>query len=173
MAAELPINIYGLDNKAIDIYSRHVKLIDKLDSYILFADRDLIPDLIELAELVRKTQKQPPSVTVYRGFGSWKYQEDLGAKNMSVGDTGTIVSSDKVISTTTSLEIAQAFGNNIVQIQLKASEQNYLTVTDELSYLICKRRNLTQAVTQREIIILPPLSISYQLIIKRQKGLFW
>lgn len=173
MAAELPINIKDIDQVAVKRYLSVPELLTALDDYILFADRALIPKLSELSKFIHKTQPDLKHGTLYRGFGNWGPQEDLGMDKLNVGESATFKSNDKVISTTTSLEIAEAFGPTVVEILPLDRAMSTLIISDELSYIISRRRNLDVSVTQKEVILLPPIGIKATVLQKKKKGLFW
>lgn len=172
MAAELPINIKDLDQRVVREYLKHSDLITALDEYILFADRQLIPKLVSLVHVQKTVQPGLKVDKLYRGFGNWGPQEDLGAKSMAVGDSGTFRSTDKVVSTSTSLEIAKAFGPSVVEITNVAPFTG-LIVTDELSFIVSRRRNLDKPMTQKEVILLPPIGFEFTVLEQKKKGLFW
>lgn len=172
MAAELPIVIKDLDTTAVREYLKYPDLMAALDEYILFADQKLIPSLQKLERLQKKVQPGLSIDKLYRGSGNWGPQENLGSEGMRVGEKKAFKSPHKVISTSTSLEIAQAFGNTVVGIELDTSA-SYLAVSDELSYIVSRRRNLDEAMTQKEVILLPPISLTFTVLEQKKKGLFW
>lgn len=172
MAAELPIVIKDLDQNAVRAYLRSPDLMAALDEYILFADRQLIKRLMELADLQKKVQPSLKVTELYRGSGNWGPQEDLGSKGTQVGDVREFTSPEKVVSTSMSLEIAQAFGPTVLKITPSEATRK-LIVSDELSYIISRRRNLDVAMTQKEVILLPPIGLTYTVLQQKKKGLFW
>lgn len=164
MPAEIPVNVREIVWSTVSKLEKHMDLIEVLDSHILFADRKNTEALKELAAICKKIQKQSSTINVYRGFGSWSAQEDLGVSKEKPGDKITIRSQDKIISTTTDIEIAKAFGPSIVSMTLSAQKDNYLVISDELYYLIAKLRNHEKVMSQREVIILPPIDIQATIV---------
>lgn len=149
-------------------------LMKCLDDWVLFADRDLIPRLRELAKLVR-TLKPVAKVPIYRGFGNWGGQETNGFSTSStnVGDVSNVRYTDRAISFSTDIEIARAFGKIVVECN-DWNKNDYLYICPELCRIIAERRNLAMIETQHEIIVLPPISISCKAIeVVKSKRWLW
>lgn len=157
-AAWAPLGTDALDWKKVDALRGHTQLLKALDSWILIADRKLIPQMIELGQLVRSLYPIPDELTIYRGFGINGFQENMGLKHIPhLGQVVHFQSDERALSFSTDLNIAKGFGNVVVTTKLQTRRSHFLDITDELSYLVQEMRNIKDFQTQREIILLPPV----------------
>lgn len=169
-----PLDLSTVDLKVMSKLQHREDLMKCLDDWILFADRDLIPKLRELAKLVR-TLKPITRVPIYRGFGNWGAQETNGfsISSVNVGDMKSVRYTDRAISFSTDIEIARAFGKIVVMCN-DWDKNDYLYICPELCRIVAERRNLTEVETQHEIIVLPPISISCKAIeVVKSKRWLW
>lgn len=173
VVAEMNLSVNNLNKDILRRYEKYPYLIDALDNWILSPDRELLPLLNELSLIVKLLQPNKNIKKCFRGFYvSGDYQENLDLverkfffnrlKKFTVGDTFNYQSTNKLISFTTDISIARAFGKIVVSIVLKNYHGNFLMVTDELSYLVSLNRKIPPT-TQKEIILLPPFSFQYSI----------
>lgn len=161
--ASTSVNESNLDQSKIQLLSKHINLIKKLDEWTLIPDKRLIPYIIQLGQIVDSIYKftyRP--IPIYRGFSpKINYQNDMGlcdkgffSRKLKPGVKPGYVFSYTCINPTSftfDLNIAKDFGSCLIQSILPKT--NRLIITDELIYLIHKLRNLDQVDTQKEIII--------------------
>lgn len=169
-----PISIKSLDKMKLQTLSKHSDLIEALDQWILVPDKRLLPKLIELGKIVDSIYSIK-EMTVYRGIDvgfmyKGKIQDTMG---LTEGFFNTLKDGvgigytfkygiTKPLSTTTDVKIASAFGSVIVEGSIPRFVSK-LVITDELSYLVCKRRNIEPS-TQKECIIFPGSHIAFKVI---------
>lgn len=169
-----PLDLSTVDVRVMAKLKQREDLMECLDDWVLFADRDLIPKLRELAKLVRSL-KPISKVPIYRGFGNWGAQETNGfsISSVNVGDVKSVRYTDRAISFSTDIEIARAFGKIVVECN-DWDKNDYLYICPELCRIVAERRNLTTVETQHEIIVLPPISISCKAIeVAKSKRWLW
>ena len=169
-----PISIKSLDKMKLQTLSKYSDLIEALDQWILVPDKRLLPKLIELGKIVDSIYSIK-ELTVYRGIDvgfmyKGKIQDTMG---LTEGFFNTLKDGvgigytfkygiTKPLSTTTDVKIASAFGSVIVEGSIPRFVSK-LVITDELSYLVCKRRNIEPS-TQKECIIFPGSHITFKVI---------
>ena len=174
---EIHCDIKQLDMSKVEYFEKkYLDLLKKLDSWVLFPDGKLVNDISKLGKIVDDVYKIN-DILIYRGFGTGSlsrgHQETMGlAEKAWLGGTKLkqgVVPGYKFVYTavrptsfTWDERIARVFGNVVVQgISKKGSPR--LVITNELSYLVGKLRNLNQSKefgTQREVIVLPPSKLA-------------
>ncbi|AXH70789.1 hypothetical protein [Vibrio phage BONAISHI] len=140
-------------------------LLEALDDWILVPDAKLIPKLMELSKAIAPLYGKQ-SLKLLRGFGGApEYQDTMGLEFESgfwrrglkakIGDEFKYAN-ERPLSMTTDLDIAAAFGDNVVRTtqEIKMFDNN-LPITSELSYIVSKRRNLGETKTQKEVVLFP------------------
>ena len=170
MPLEKPIDFRQLNQTVLKTLARHPDLVAVVDDWILMPDRKHLVDLIAAGKVLEKIQPFPRQ-RVWRGFDpASSYQDTMGlskdwilwrqALKHEVGERFEYTQQHPM-SFATDLDIAQAFGRTVVEIDLTVLRNSVVWVSDELSALISDRRNI-QPVTQREVIVLPhgPLSFT-------------
>lgn len=164
MAAEIPIIQSKLNSNVMRAYERYPELLSALDQWILVPDYSLVPTLKELRSLVNKIQPhRDAKTTLYRGVSiGGQYKNDHNFKREGVdrkpGDT-VMLTVTTPISFTTDRGIAAAFGSTLLSARPGQYLNQFLRVTDELSAIVCARRNV-ELVTQKEWVLLPDSSVS-------------
>jgi len=148
-------------------------LVETIDDWVLTPDKELLTPLITYAKLLKPFNDIPKGSRLFRGFDPKSdYQDTLGlsykgffvnkVRNYSVGYEFSYVT-ENPISFTTSERIAGEFGSTIVE--LKELPNDYIWLSDELSYLISKRRKIKPE-TQKELIVLPTAVLKLKVIKK-------
>lgn len=121
--------------------------------------------LNKLARIVDETQ--PPSNKVqvlYRGFDTDSFQESLGFKGTpQIGTTTRYTAKDRLVSATTNIEIAKAFGDVVVEMHVNLSKVNALRFTDELMFVIASIQE-TEPATQFEVALMPPIDVECKVV---------
>ena len=183
ISSERPLDKRRLDQKLVALYKNNDKLMVVLDSWILSPDSELNDDLVWAADFVMKTQNPKLPDILYRGMGTFGYQDTMG---FTTGGFRNRVRDElmnkpvsrqitRPVSFTTNSNIARAFGNVIVTANGKDLEDHCLVITDELSAAVCLHRNLRSLVTQDEVVVLPSIKELELTLIKPPKpqSAFW
>ena len=174
---EIPLDIENLDKKKIlaleDFFKKNPKIFNSLDIWIILPDKTLKNDLLKLKDFVNILyKKELGCIDLYRGFdiGFGVIGENLNFKSTSkVGDIHDFnISKDKAISFTSDISVARTFGENVVKIRV-CDFSNILIITDELSYLVVKSRNL-KPVTQKEYILFGEQLITPRIVEKNKRS---
>lgn len=153
-----------LNQKLIAELRKYPELLKALHSFTQLADRTHLPKLKQLVSIVQEYHPKPSQLTVFRGFDcSRPIQEKMGITTPRVGDVVGFQSDTKVLSTTTDQNIASAFGNAVVQIELTRNH-DYLVVTDELYFLIAEINGSKSVESQKEVIVLPPFNLKMRVV---------
>lgn len=167
------IDISKLNKVLINKLGNISGLVEAIDNWVLTPDKKLLPTLLNYAKLLKSFNDLPEGTRLFRGFDpKSNYQDTLGltykgffvnkVHNYSVGHEFNYII-ENPISFTTSERIAGEFGSTIVE--LKELPNDYIWLSDELAYLISKRRNIKPE-TQKELIILPPADLKLKVIKK-------
>lgn len=164
-ASSAALDPSALNYTAMTRYRRHPELIQALRKWTEEGDRSLYHMLRQLSLIVREVQ--PPcseTLQLYRGFNIGSFQEAMGIERApSLGDSGNYSASSRMLSTSTSIEIASGFGEVVVAMPVKLSACECLPLTAELMTLVAKEQN-RQPYTQYEVILLPPISVQYTVV---------
>lgn len=146
-------------------------LIKTLVSHSGLTNKDNIVHLKEISEILRNIYSYPKELKVYRGIGiAWSFQNTLNIKNkgkdLKIGDKVIYESNKDVISFTTEIGIARAFGNLIVETTLNET-LDFIIYTNELCVMYNEYQNLTKLETQREVILLAPFEVELKVTEKK------
>lgn len=155
-----------LDHAKLEELSQHPDLLKVLDSWVLAPDRELVPALKRLGEIVTGLYGFRKDLVLYRGFDPNKrYQDLMGlSKANCVGDRCDY-RLHSPLSFSTEEGIAEAFGPTLVRTMANPAHTPMLVITDELSTLVSRLRNINPE-TQKEVILFPPTNIDF-VILKR------
>lgn len=155
----LPLDPKKLDEKLVETYFKHKKLLDALDEWILNPDYSLLPSLYEMRDLINKLQPHRDGRTkLYRGFSingamqnffGLKASEEYKNPNKDFKITIT-----DPTSFTSSFDIASGFGNCVITTTPGINLKHFLRITDEVAAAVCKNRNIAPE-TQHEWVFLP------------------
>ncbi len=169
----VPVSDKDIDPVVMRELRKYPQLLESLDKWILFSERHLIRDMQALAAIVRKLKPLPDTQVLYRGFGNWSGQETMGFKTsqVKVGDEGEVRATDRAISFSTNVNIARSFGKILV-VSRDWNKASCLYICPELCALVAERRNLPEIETQEEVIVLPPIDISCEVIEVRRNNWF-
>lgn len=162
-----------LDKSIVSKLEKHLDLVKLVDDWVLSPNSELLPKLIEAAKIFRSVQTLPKTSILYRGFDpDSNYQDPMGlqdswslwrtAKKHGVGDKFTYVN-ERPLSFTTDIGIARAFGSTVIKVSQTTVQNESLWISDELSFLISKLRNLDEAETQKEVILFPGKRIHFTI----------
>jgi hypothetical protein len=162
-----------LDKSILSRLEKHIELVKLVDDWVLSPNAELLPKLIVAAKVFRSIQLLPKAVMLYRGFDpDSNYQDPMGlqdswslwrvAKKHEVGDKFTYVN-EKPLSFTTDIGIARAFGSTVVKVSQTTVQNEFLWISDEISFLISRLRNLDEAETQKEVILFPRKTIHFTI----------
>ena len=173
---EIPLDIKNLDKKKIleleNFFKKNPKIFNSLDIWIILPDKCLKGDLLKLKDFVNNLYKEFKCIDLYRGFdiGFAVVGENLNFKSTSkIGDAHDFnISKDKAISFSSDISVARTFGEYVVKIRV-CDFSNILIITDELSYLVAKSRNL-KPVTQKEYILFGEQLITPRIIEKNKRS---
>lgn len=168
MQAHKPIDESKLDKNKIRVLTQHMELIKSLDAWILVPDGKLMPNLKKLGKIVEQLYGISDSLKVFRGFGLYKtfLQNNMGldkVKNLDVGYRFDYRVEKYPLSFSIDIEIANCFGECTLQTTLDKTKIDYLDLTDELNFLICKERNIP-VFTQKEVIVFPDVSLDCEIV---------
>lgn len=160
------VDYQKLNQSAVVAYGRHPELLAALYDWTVKANREMYNMLTRLARVAKEIQ--PPSgdaLTIYRGFSQDTFQDNLNVQeNPKVGDTGHYKTSERMMSSTTSLDVASEFGDIVVKMTIYPDTDECLIVTDELIYAAMKYRHIEVPKTQCEVILMPPISVSWEVV---------
>ena len=172
--AYLPLNQSDLNPQALSALSKYPDLVEALDAWIHCPDKRLIDKLTELASVVDKIYHFE-NITVYRGMdvgflSKTKIQNTMGLTTGFLNQLKPGVvpgytfdyTIESPLSTSMSLDVSKAFGSLIVKTVI-SKDTPKLVITDELSYLVSKRRNITP-MTQKECILLPGKTLTFSVV---------
>lgn len=162
-----------LDQSRLKRYNQHPEMIELLDDWILSPDADLLEKLRPYVKKFESIARLRVGTKLYRGFDATSsYQDTMGLSKKKflfnevlkhdVGDSFNYVIS-KPLSFSTDIDIARAFGKTVVELTSLPGE--YIWITDELSTLISRRRNIGPE-TQKEVILLPPEELTFKILSK-------
>lgn len=154
--------INSLDKNKINELKKHKDLLNSLNEWIMIADRNLLPDILKLAKIIKNMEKQS-DIILYRGFSLNSFQEDLNLTNPKLHGSYKFTSLEKPVSFSKSKDIAQAFGHILIETRIN-NKYDFLVITNELNFLIHEMRNLKIIETQEEVILLPPFQIDFKVI---------
>lgn len=173
--AEKSFDTSKLNHKKIEKLLKYPDLLNALEEWIFIApDRNLLPKLKQLSEMIDKLYNFNYNTKIYRGFYLRNgYQNNMGLTNdfflfklLKKGVKPGYEFTYKVtnpISFSTDFNIAKAFGSVIIETKLP--KHNKLVITNELSYILSKMRNFKKLnQTQEEVIILPDNTINCRVI---------
>lgn len=159
-----PVN---LCQDRLDALSQKKELLRALLQWVVFPDYGLVPQLRELGMLVEKLYQLPEKMEIFRGFDP---SGQNGQNTLGLGPGAepseivhTYESATRALSYSTDPEIAQSYGALLVHSTLDFKRHNALVITDELAHLICEMKGEI-AQTQKEVIVLPPLSIQFKIL---------
>lgn len=156
------IELESIDKNKIAELKKNKHLLESLDKWILFADRNLIPDIKRLSAIIKSMEKQQ-GLVLYRGFNIYSVQENLNIANPKINSNYNYATKERAVSFSKSKEIAKAFGEILVETNIK-NDVDYLEITNELNLIIHEMRNLKTIETQDEVILLPPFEIDFKVI---------
>lgn len=179
--AQKYIDPLKLDKEILNKLEKHPELIEILDDWILSPDTALLPKLKQVMLTFNKIQPPPSFDKIYRGFDrTSSYQDTMGlskkgffrntVSKFNLGDK-LLYESANPLSFTPDLKIAKDFGSLIVFTQWSKVKERAFYITDEMSYLVSKRRNL-QAATQSEIVVFPGKPIEFTIMEYDGKSIF-
>lgn len=159
--AETDIEPTEQQKAVAEIYLKQNELMEALESWVVFSDRRLTPQMKELAQLVRTTEQLNNEYLVYRGFHRTGIQEKMGFHDHkpAVGDVREFCDGEKSISFTTDKAIADAFGSIVVSSTLNANRQQFLVMTDSLMAGLAIKKGQLKFKSQKEVVLLPPFRI--------------
>lgn len=174
-SAERPLSERWVNQDIVKRIENREDFMDALDSWILIADEKLLPKLKELSAYLKPFYVKQKTL-MFRGFGNaWDFQDTMGlplnkkffSTSLAVEEGEKFTYKNKLpISTSTDLDIALAFGGNVAVTREEIEMfDNNLPITNELAYVINKRRNLTDKVTQNEVILFPG-KYDFELLLK-------
>lgn len=169
------LDVNKLDDALIDKLKAHQDILSTLNKWIMSPDSTLLPKLIEASEKLIDLDPRVLPSKIYRGVGLRNgYQDTLSiTKNNARVGCEIKYTPTRPISFTTNLDIANAFGNVVVEADTKQLAQRYLWISDELSYLVSRMRNIAP-MTQDEVIIFPTkIPVDLTIISVKSKILFW
>lgn len=170
-----PMDESKLDHKKIEKLLKYPDLLNALDEWIIFPDRNLLPKLKQLSQIVDRLYNfNYQNSKIYRGFSkNNNYQDkmDLIDKHFLFNSLKKDVKPGyefryKVtnpISFTTNVNIAKDFGSIVVESNLP--KHNKLVITNELNYIILKMyNNLKPNKSQYEVIVFPDNTLNCRVI---------
>ena len=162
---EKDVDISTLDNDKVEKLMSHKDLVKALDDWILSPDMKLVPKLIQLGKVVDDLYEIDSS-PIYRGItvsmmsGSYQNTMDLVETNwlgiprlkegIKVGYKFNYTASSPT-SFSYDICIAREFGLLVVKSSMPDKGKR-LVITNELNYIISKRRNLKSVKSQDEVI---------------------
>lgn len=159
---EKPIDVSKLNQQIVAEYEKHENLMTILDHWVLVPNYELGPALAKVRDLVNRLQPhRDPRTKLYRGYRFQNPTQNKSgiAANVKQGEV-VAIECDEPRSFTDDPEIAAGFGDNVIVMTPGGLTKSFLRFTDELSYVICKRRNI-KPVTQREWLLIPDKKISF------------
>ena len=151
----------------VELYRRQPVELKALFDWVYKADRLVVPALKNLSRRVMELEPTTGIVTLYRGFNPNGFQEDLGISGdepITIGMKGLYRTSERSFSTSTDLEIAKKFGSVVVRCNVNLKECEHLHITDTLASLIADDQNMPEVLSQKEIILFPPVSVSWEVV---------
>lgn len=161
-----PVDIATCNTVTVSKYGRHPELLHAMYMWTIVADRKMYNMLAKLAKEAMVIQ--PPStdcLTIYRGFNPDTFQDNLNIEGVpSVGDKGKYCTSERMMSATTDFEVASNFGDIVIKATINPNKDVCLIATDELMYAVMKHGGATEIVTQSEVILMPPISIEWEVV---------
>jgi hypothetical protein len=158
----------------VEKLQQYPKLIQKLDTWILIPDRNLIPHLRELADVMKGIYKFDKELVLFRGFDVKSVQDNMGLTTMPhVGQQVPFKTSDRALSFSKEIGIAKSFGGIILASKFKTDQTDFLDVTPELVYLVHQERKLSDYKTQHEVIILPPSEFQSTVVQAQRSPMSW
>lgn len=173
--AEKLLDLSKLDYNKVKELRKHNKLLKSLDKWVLFADRNLAKDMIDLSVIVKDLYEIKEPLNTFRGIREdHKVSANLGLKNPILSKQYRYNSNVEAVSFSTDVCIARAFGNIIIKSKFSPKKDNYLVISNELSFIINYdfRNRKTNIMTQDEVILLPPFDIQYTVIELEKKPLW-
>lgn len=169
-----PLDVSKLNQTIVAEYERHDSLMAILDKWILIPNYTLASELRKVRDLVNRLQPhRDPKTKLYRGFrlSNSTQSHTPFDSNVKQGDTVSI-EFDSPRSFTSDPDIAAGFGDTIIVIRPGKYVKSFLRITDELSYVICKRRNIDPS-TQCEWLLLPETKITIDATLLLQTKPKW
>lgn len=151
----------------LDWYRKKPVELMALFDWVYKADRLVVPALKSLSRRVMELEPTFGITTLYRGFNPNGFQEDLGIsgdEEITVGMKGLYRTSERSFSTSTDLEIAKKFGSVVVRCDVNLRECEHLHITDTLACLIAEYQDMPKILSQKEIILFPPVSVAWEVV---------
>lgn len=171
--ASIPLDPSKIDKSIVSKYLAEERLMESLSEWTLLADSRHLSDLQKVAELVRKLQSPKIPSIVFRGFRPNGLQDNLGTVKKKFLFNEIVHHDERSVfrykpvrplSFTSEVEIARAFGDIIVEADIRKIGDHCLLITDELAYAIGVNK-LGPPHTQREIVVFPSVGeLSFKII---------
>ena len=149
------------------MYKRQPIELKALFDWVYKADRIVVPALKSLSERVSRFEPTEGLITLYRGFNPNGFQEDLGINGdepITIGMKGLYRTSERSFSTSTDLEIAKKFGSVVVRCDVNLNTCEHLHITDTLAFLIAEDQGMSKILSQKEVILFPPVSVNWEVV---------
>lgn len=170
-SGQIDIETDKLSASKLEQLRAHPNLIEALDDWLWTEGLNGMRELRELADLIMKLYHYRKPMMIYRGIEPTDSQQDtLGLSHTNVlghhvkvyqaGHTFQVPHRSTRIVFTRRLEIAKSFGKTIIACEVNPKIDSILVVTDELAALVSERRNF-KPVTRKEVILLPPLHVTF------------